>query len=157
MRSVAATAPPMAHVWRNAEGTLDNRVLIMPVSFGSRHALRLMHTLRMAIPHANPGQTIDVRPLGARLAQAKTVALFKSEHLEVMRVVLMAGKSLPPHSVLGEITVQCIEGKIDVTADGQSHVLQAGQLLYLPGGRTHAITAVEDASALVTVALRNER
>ena len=108
----------------------------------------------MAMPHAHPGQPIDVQPLGPRLAQAKTVALFKSEDLEVMRLVLLAGKSLPPHSVPGEITVQCIEGRIDVTAEGRSHVLQAGQLLYLAGGVTHGVTALQDSSALVTVALR---
>lgn len=109
----------------------------------------------MALPHAHPGQPVDVRPLGARLAQAQTVALFKSADLAVMRLVLRAGRSLPPHSVPGEITVQCIEGCIDVTVDGRSHVLQAGQLLYLAGGVTHGVTAVQDSSALVTVALRH--
>jgi quercetin dioxygenase-like cupin family protein len=108
----------------------------------------------MAIPHTQPGQAVDVQPLGSRLAQAKTVALFKSADLEVMRLVLLAGSSLPPHSVPGEITVQCIEGAIDITAEGRSHVLQAGQLLYLPGGVTHGVTALQDSSALVTVALR---
>lgn len=108
----------------------------------------------MAIPHALPGQVVEVQPLGPRLAREKTVALFKAQDLEVMRLVLPAGRSLPPHKVPGEITVQCIEGAIDVTADGQSHVLQAGQLLYLSGGVMHGVTALQDASALVTVALR---
>lgn len=108
----------------------------------------------MAIPHASPGQVIAVQPFGARLRSEKTVALFKSEDLELMRLVLPAGKSLPPHKVAGEITVQCIEGRIDVTADGRSHVLGAGQLLYLSGNVLHAVVALEDASALVTVALR---
>jgi quercetin dioxygenase-like cupin family protein len=107
----------------------------------------------MAIAHASPGEAIDVRPLGNRLAGEKTVALFKSEHLEVIRLVLAAGKSLPPHKVPGEITVQCIEGRIDVTAAGRSHVIGAGQLLYLSGGVTHGVVALEDASALVTIAL----
>jgi quercetin dioxygenase-like cupin family protein len=108
----------------------------------------------MAIPHAQPGQAVDVGPLGPRLKDERTVALFKSADLEVMRLVLLTGKSLPPHRVPGEITVQCIEGSIDVTVDGQSHVLQAGQLLYLPGGVMHGVTALQDSSALVTVALR---
>ncbi|MBV8035739.1 cupin domain-containing protein [Roseateles sp.] len=108
----------------------------------------------MAILHALPGQAVDVRPLGAGLAQEKTSALFKSEDLEVMRLVLPAGKSLPPHSVPGEITLQCIEGALLITAEGRSHALGAGQLLYLAGGVMHGVTAVEDASALVTIALR---
>ena len=71
-----------------------------------------------------------------------------------MRLVLMSGKSLPPHKVQGEITIQCIEGALNVTTDERSHVLRAGQLLYLPGAVVHGVTALEDSSALVTVALR---
>jgi quercetin dioxygenase-like cupin family protein len=108
----------------------------------------------MAIPHAAPGETIDVRPLGIDLAGAKTTALFKSEDLEVMRLVLMAGKSLPPHKVPGEITIQCIEGRIDVTAGGKSHLLAAGHLLLLSGNVVHGVAALEDSSALVTIALK---
>lgn len=71
-----------------------------------------------------------------------------------MRLVLPVGKSMPPHKVVGEITLQCIEGRIDVTADGRSHVLLAGQLLYLSGNEEHGVTALEDASALLTIVLR---
>jgi quercetin dioxygenase-like cupin family protein len=108
----------------------------------------------MAIPHAAPGQAIDVAPLGTRLSSEQTTALFKSADLEVIRLVLPAGKSLPPHKVAGEITIQCVEGAIDITAGGQSHVLRAGQLLYLSGNVMHGVTALEDASALVTIVLK---
>lgn len=108
----------------------------------------------MAIEHALPGQAISVQPLGSTLAAHRTRALFKSEDLEVMRLVLCAGKSLPPHQVAGDITVQCIEGSLQINAAGQPHVLRAGQLLYLPGGVLHDVKALEDASALVTVALK---
>jgi quercetin dioxygenase-like cupin family protein len=108
----------------------------------------------MALPHAQPGQSTDVKPLGGGLPAAKTVALFKTDELEVIRLVLRAGKSLPPHKVPGEITIQCIEGRIDVGVDGRSHVLEAGQLLFLQGGVVHGVSALEDASALVTIVLK---
>jgi quercetin dioxygenase-like cupin family protein len=108
----------------------------------------------MAIPHALPGQAIDVAPLGTRLSSEQTIALFKSADLEVIRLVLPAGKSLPPHKVAGEITIQCVEGAVDIAAGDQSHVLRAGQLLYLSRNVTHGVTALEDASALVTIVLR---
>lgn len=108
----------------------------------------------MAIEHALPGQAVNVQPLGSSLSTEKTTALFKSTDLEVMRLVLLAGKSLPPHKVPGEITIQCVEGSLDVTAEGRSHVLRAGHLLYLAGNVLHGVTALEDASALVTVALK---
>lgn len=109
----------------------------------------------MALEHALPGQVIDIRPLGSSIPTTKTTALFKSTDLEVMRLVLAAGKSLPPHKVQGEITIQCIEGCIEVTAEGTSHLLRAGHLLYLAGNAIHAVTALEDTSALVTVALKH--
>jgi quercetin dioxygenase-like cupin family protein len=111
----------------------------------------------MALEHARPGQAVDVRPLASSLASSTTTALFKGRDLEVMRLVLPAGKTLPPHKVPGEIAIQCIEGAIDVTCDGQSHVVRAGHLLYLPRDAVHGVTALEDASALVTIALRAAR
>lgn len=71
-----------------------------------------------------------------------------------MRLVLGAGKSLPPHKVAGEITIQCIEGALSVGAGAQNHVLRRGQLLYLSGNVLHDVSALEDSSALVTVALK---
>ena len=108
----------------------------------------------MAIDHARSGELIKVLPLGEQLPDSKTVALFKAEDLEVIRLVLLAGKSLPPHKVPGEITIQCLEGKIDVTAEGKSHVLCAGHLLFLSGGLVHGVDAIENSSALVTISLR---
>lgn len=108
----------------------------------------------MAIPHASPGQAFDVRPLGGRLSSDKTSALFKSADLEVMRLVLLAGKSLPQHKVPGEITIHCLEGSLDVELDDATVRLEAGELLFLTGNATHAVKAVTDASALVTIALR---
>ena len=109
----------------------------------------------MAITHALPGLPVDVRPLGVQLAQARTTALFKSTDLEVIRLVLMAGKGLPPHRVPGEITVHCLEGRLEVSCDGRLQYLSAGELLYVPGGVLHGLEALEDASALVTIALRS--
>jgi quercetin dioxygenase-like cupin family protein len=108
----------------------------------------------MALVHITSGQAADIQPLGNRLAGEKTVALFKSDQLEVMRLVLLKGKSLPPHRVAGEITIQCIEGRIDVTAEGESHLLRGGQLLFLPGGLVHGVMALDDSSALITIVLR---
>lgn len=108
----------------------------------------------MAIEHALPGQPVDIQPLGSSLSTARTTALFKSDDLEVMRLVLLAGKSLPAHRVPGEITIQCIEGSLDVTIEGDSRMLHAGQLMYLGRNALHAVRAVEDASALVTVSLK---
>lgn len=109
----------------------------------------------MAIPHASPGQVINVRPLSDLLASTKTFSIFKSQDLQVIRLVLKAGESFPPHSVDGEITIHCIEGRINVSCNGLSSVLSVGEMLFLDRNAEHAVQAVEDASALVTIALKH--
>ena len=108
----------------------------------------------MALNHTSPGVPVDVQPLGALLETEPTKALFKSDQLELIRLVLRAGKSFPPHQVPGEVTIHCIEGELDVTMDGGSNVLKPGQLLFLKGGAPHGVTALKDASALVTIVLK---
>ena len=38
----------------------------------------------MAIPHAKPGEVVDVRPLGPALASAQTTTLARAEQVEVI-------------------------------------------------------------------------
>ena len=53
----------------------------------------------------------------------------------------------------GEITVQCLEGRVQFEAAGQTHAMQAGDFLWLPAGEPDALRAEADASLLVTVSL----
>lgn len=107
----------------------------------------------MAIPHAAPGQVIDVRPLGPALPKGVTTTLIKTDRLEVIRLVVPAGKEIAPHKVTGEITVQCVEGRVAFTALGETRELQAGHLCYLSGGEEHSVKGLEDGSILVTILL----
>lgn len=105
----------------------------------------------MAIPHAQPGEVIDVRPLGQRLTTAKTSTLLKTEKVQLVRLVMAAGKVLAEHKAPGDITVHCLEGKLAFTCLGQTRELVAGQLLYLPAGIPHSVSCLEDASFLLTI------
>lgn len=109
----------------------------------------------MALSHGKPGEPLDVRPLGNLLRQTQSAALFKSTDLEVMRLVLSAGKALPTHSVSGEITVQCLEGSMEILLDSGTVALNAGELLFLGAAEPHGVRAVTACSALVTIALRS--
>jgi quercetin dioxygenase-like cupin family protein len=111
----------------------------------------------MAIPHAQPGEPVDVRPLGPQLTASQTTTLIKTDAIEVIRLVLPAGKEVPPHQVGGEITVQCLEGKVEFTANGVTRELTAGSLLYLRGSDEHALRAIDNASLLVTILLTPKR
>ncbi len=108
----------------------------------------------MAIPHARSGDVVDVRPLGPALAAARTTTLVKSKTVEILRLVVPAGKEIPTHEVPGEVVLQCLEGMVGVPVDGDTRVLEAGQLLYLAGHEQHAVRGIQDASLLVTILLR---
>jgi quercetin dioxygenase-like cupin family protein len=109
----------------------------------------------MALEHLQAGQVANVQPYGAALATAGNTALFKSAELEVMRLVLPKGKTMPTHRVNGEITIQCIEGVVQIDANSQAPVtLNAGELLFLRGGAPHALLALQDASVLVTIVVK---
>jgi quercetin dioxygenase-like cupin family protein len=105
----------------------------------------------MATHHAEPGEVIDVRPLGSYLAQAVSSILAKSDELEIIRLILPAGKETPPHKVAGPITVQCLEGRVAFHASGKWQTLEPGQLLYLAGDELHAVKGIENSSVLVTI------
>ena len=107
----------------------------------------------MAIPHAKPGDIVDVRPLGPALASAQTQTLFRAANVEVIRLVVPSGKHIAEHRAKGELVVQCLEGRVAFTALGQTQTLEAGNLLYLPAGEPHSLEGVEDASLLLTVLL----
>ncbi len=108
----------------------------------------------MAIQHAISGQPVGVMPIANASGLRQSEAVFKTNELEVMRLVLPKGKSMPAHKVAGDITVQCLEGSIEFTSDGATQVLAAGEMLYLAGGVPHSLTGMEDALALVHIVLR---
>lgn len=109
----------------------------------------------MALMHLSSGDVANLAPFGDKVETAATAALFKDAHLEVMRIVLSAGKQLPAHAVDGPITVQCIEGEVEFRNGSLQRTLHAGDLLYLAGGEPHELRALKSSSLLVTIVLLN--
>ena len=107
----------------------------------------------MAMPRATQGELIDVRPLGDALQVSKSVTLMRSEHMEVVRLVLPAGKHIPEHRAPGEITVQCLEGVVKFGTGTGTQVMRSGDMLFLLAGEPHWLEAVENGSVLVTLYL----
>jgi nucleotide-binding universal stress UspA family protein len=82
------------------------------------------------VPLAKPGDILDVRPIGTALDPAKTRILAKTDDLEIIRLMVPAGKEIPEHKAKGTLVVHCLEGQIALTALGRTQNLQAGELLY---------------------------
>lgn len=107
----------------------------------------------MAIHHALSGELIDIRPLGGEIKTTRTATLYKTQHLEVFRMVLLAGKQMPEHQVAGEFTIQCLEGSIEFSIGTTRDIMRPGSLKCLAGGVPHSLVAIEDSSVLVTLLL----
>lgn len=105
----------------------------------------------MAIPHAFPGIPVNLRPEDESLSQVRSTALVKENKFEAIRLVIPKGKEIPSHKVDGPITVQCLEGLVAFTTDGETRELRAGHWLYLRGGEDHALVAHEDSLVLLTI------
>jgi len=75
-------------------------------------------------------------------------------HERVLRqtlIALTAGSALSEHENPGEATIQVINGRVRLDADGHQWEGRPGDLLLVPPSR-HALTALEDAVILLTVA-----
>jgi len=107
----------------------------------------------MALPHTPSSEVVRIAPLGSALAGAVTSAILKADELEVIRVVVPQGKTLPQHRVPGEITLLCIEGEADLQTPGAVQQLRPGDFVHLRGGTPHALTGRSDASLLLTISL----
>ena len=108
----------------------------------------------MALPHAKPGESVDLNPLGEALKEARTQAIIKTDSFEAIRLVLQADTEIPSHKVPGEITLHCLEGRVSLGLTGSVINLCAGEWLYLNGGESHSVKAEEDSSLLLTIILK---
>ena len=107
----------------------------------------------MALHHAVSGEKIALARGDEDIAFFTSVALAKTEHMELIRLVLPVERPMPEHKVDGEMTLQCLEGEIAVELRDGSVSLKPGEMLFLAGGEPHSIRAIEDAVALMTILL----
>jgi quercetin dioxygenase-like cupin family protein len=105
----------------------------------------------MAIPRAKPGEVVNLEHLSAAIPSSQTATLVKTDDVEVIRLVVAAGKEIPAHSAPGPLLVQCLQGKIAFTCLGQTHELEAGRLLHLAAHEPHSLRGIEDGVLLLTI------
>lgn len=109
----------------------------------------------MAWEHAKPGEVIALAGASEDTSAFAAIALVKTEQMELIRLILPAGKEMHEHHVKGEITFQCLSGEIAFITRGNPTTLKAGEMLYVEGGVAHAVRALTDSVALLTIILRH--
>jgi len=101
----------------------------------------------MAVKHAQHGEVVGLNAFHT----TESAALVKTEKFEAIRVVIEAGKSLPPHHVPGPITVQCLSGQCTFIVGKEPREMRPGDWLYLDGNVSHSVKATEKTALLVTI------
>lgn len=105
----------------------------------------------MALKHARAGEVFHISPLGSGLREAKTGAIVKSRSFEAVRLIVRAGTLIPTHKVPGQITLHCLEGRVEIGLDDHNLELAANEWVYLEGGEPHSVRGIEDSSLLLTI------
>lgn len=71
-----------------------------------------------------------------------------SEHTTHVYWAIEGGAELPEHSHPHEQIVNMLEGTYELVVDGEAHVLNAGEVLVIPGNAVHSGTARTDCRIL---------
>jgi quercetin dioxygenase-like cupin family protein len=108
-------------------------------------------------PHPAPVHEINLRATGARLLaeigdhQRRTESLARESGVSTILMAHQAGDSMDEHSAPGVVTVQVLEGEIELSVEDDTRTLGAGVLVMLQPGVRHSHRAVQASVILLTV------
>ena len=105
----------------------------------------------MALQHASYLEIIDLATPAPIGSTSSSSSLLRTGHLQILRLVLPQGASLPTHHLAGESTIQCLSGDVDLIASQGEYRLKAGQLIALAAGEANSVQAREASVLLMTL------
>lgn len=79
--------------------------------------------------------------------------LYKHGGATIALFMFDAGGRLAEHRTAGTVSIHALDGRLQISAGGETHDLSAGQLVVLAPGMPHDVTAVEPSRMLLTVSL----
>lgn len=106
----------------------------------------------MALAHAKSGDVITLSPAAA----SRSETLVRDDHIEVVQMVLEAGKYLKEHIASGSMIIQILKGKVDFEAHGKSQCMEPGHLMFLRDSEPHAVKAIESSVLLLSIFLHRK-
>ena len=78
------------------------------------------------------------------------ITLFKTDNLTTVLICMHTGSRIGENSIDGTVTLQVIEGEVELTADEDVVTLHTGQIVMLHHEVTHSILATEETVMLLT-------
>jgi quercetin dioxygenase-like cupin family protein len=77
--------------------------------------------------------------------------LVKKETGSVTVFAFDKGQELSEHTVPHDALVHVLEGEVEIRIAGEPHRLGAGDLLLMPGGKPHAVKAIQRFKMVLTM------
>ena len=78
------------------------------------------------------------------------ITLFKTDNLTSVLICMRPGARIGENSIDGTVTVQVIEGEVDLKADEEVISLRTGQVAMLHKEVTHSMVATDETVILLT-------
>jgi quercetin dioxygenase-like cupin family protein len=81
--------------------------------------------------------------------------VFENRDPRTVRLQLAEGESVPPHTHPGtDVVLHLLSGRLELSFDGETHEVVAGELVQFSGDREVSPRAVEPATAVLVFAPR---
>lgn len=78
------------------------------------------------------------------------ITLFKTDHVTSVLILMNTGARIGENSIAGTVTIQIVEGEVELKADEDVVTLHAGQIVMLHEEVTHSLLATEETVMLLT-------
>jgi quercetin dioxygenase-like cupin family protein len=110
----------------------------------------------MALHHAASGEIINLKNPNQNVPDDVSTALFKTDDVEVIRRVLQPKQVIPQHEVNGDMTLQCLSGKVRIKVHDQAQIMSEGELMYISACEPYSLEGEEDSIVLMTIVRNRE-
>ncbi len=117
----------------------------------SHHTMEVQGMAQEILGEFNLGAEIEHFAPGSTGAGRRAETLIKHDRLRVVLVTMRTGAALHDHTAPGPITIHPVRGSFAVTVGGEERRLDAGHLISIEAGVTHAVRALEDGAFLLTI------
>ena len=87
-----------------------------------------------------------------RTGKRNAMTLLKDQGLRVVLILMHAGTAIPSHQAESPLSIQVVEGCLQVRTDSEPVTLKKGHMLALQAGLRHEVKALEESALLLTLA-----
>jgi len=85
-----------------------------------------------------------------------SITIFKSDTMRMVLIGLHENAELPPHKANGVLTIQVLEGKMELTVEQKCIEIEKGQIIALGENVVHGVRALSECFFLLTLAMNQK-